>query len=81
MPIVDEVVGLLVERDEEVFAEAVIRLLEDPVRRESLGRKGREEIMRHWTWDHAVRRLETILLETANHRRVEDPLQPESAHG
>jgi len=59
--VIDGHVGVLVERDESAFAEAVQRLLRDPKTTAELGRNGRELVEREWTWEYAVERLEGVL--------------------
>jgi len=44
------------------FAEAVVRLLNDPERRRAIGRRARAFIEREWTWEHHWRRLEGRML-------------------
>ncbi len=48
----------IVVRDEaEAFAQAVVELLRDPVRAQSIGLEGRRTIERHYTWDQLARRF------------------------
>lgn len=44
------------------FAQAVVRLLADPERRLTIGRRARAFIEREWTWEHHWRRLEGRML-------------------
>lgn len=53
--------GLLVEREPEAFAAALTRLLAQPELAAAYGRYGRELVLRRWTWDDAVRRVEAHL--------------------
>jgi len=55
--VLDKETGVLVERSEELFAEAVSSLLKDEKRRESMGKRGVEEVRRHWTLEQAGERL------------------------
>jgi glycosyltransferase involved in cell wall biosynthesis len=61
--IVDGEVGLLVERDEKAFAEAIDTLMRSPSLRERFGRNGRQMVLQHWSWDGAAARLEASLAE------------------
>lgn len=54
----DQVTGLLVERDPEQFARAIVSLLTDQPRREQLAVAGRQTAIRRWSWDQAAERLE-----------------------
>jgi len=49
--------GLLTERDEQEFAEAITQLLLDENRRESMSQRAVEIIRDFWTLEHAVQRL------------------------
>ncbi|MDT8304987.1 MAG: glycosyltransferase family 4 protein [Anaerolineae bacterium] len=60
--IVHEETGLLVERKAGRFAQAVLRLLEDGQLANEYGRRGREVVLRRWTWEEAARRAESHLL-------------------
>jgi glycosyltransferase involved in cell wall biosynthesis len=60
--------GLLTDRDPRLFAAAVEELLADPGYAESLGMRGPEYVRTAWSWDACVRRLESILGETASGR-------------
>ena len=56
-------VGLLVDRDETTFAEAVASLMWSPTDRARLGRNGRALVLRQWSWDGAAGRVEACLAE------------------
>ncbi|MFP4560543.1 MAG: glycosyltransferase family 4 protein [Thiohalorhabdus sp.] len=47
------------------MAEAVVRLLRAPEERTALGRRGRETVVKHYTWEQKARELEALMLETA----------------
>lgn len=64
--IIDGQTGVLVDRDPEKFANAVQSLLSDPDRAARYGRDGRQHVLQHWTWDRAVRTLETHLTAAAS---------------
>lgn len=57
--------GLLVERDETQFAQAVGLLLDDPELALEMGRRGRRHVQGHWSWEDSVARLESLLEATA----------------
>jgi len=49
--------GILTERDERMFSEAVSGLLADARRRDAMGRKAIDVVRGFWTLDHAAQRL------------------------
>jgi glycosyltransferase involved in cell wall biosynthesis len=57
--VVDEgVTGLLVRpNDPPALAEAISSLLDDPGRMRSMGEKGRQRVMEHFTWDKVAERM------------------------
>jgi glycosyltransferase involved in cell wall biosynthesis len=61
-------VGFLVERDEEAFSQAIKRLILDPALRDEFGRNGRKEVEKHWSWEIAVERVEESLYSTASNQ-------------
>jgi glycosyltransferase involved in cell wall biosynthesis len=69
--VVDGETGLLVERDPVQFAEAVRQLLDNPALAADYGRRGREHVLRHWTWEHAVETLERHLTACADTRSIQ----------
>ena len=48
----------------EEAGEAMIRLIDDPVLRKAIGKKGREHVIREYEWGHCVGLLERVLKET-----------------
>jgi len=64
--IVHGVTGLLVDRDPAPFAQAIHALLADPDRAGSMGSQGRMYVHDHWTWEQAIARLESHLVEAAD---------------
>jgi len=65
--VLHERTGFLVERDPRGFAIAVGRLLQDTELRCRYGQNAREYVLEHWAWASAVRRLESFLVEVADH--------------
>lgn len=63
--VVDGDTGILVPRDEELFADAVATLLAHPERRASLSRRAVDYVRERWTWERAVQRLEDLMVQTA----------------
>src|SRR5690606_7592592 len=59
--VVHEETGLLVEREAQPFAAALSRLLADPQLAAEYGRRGRDLVLRRWSWDEAARRVEAEL--------------------
>lgn len=55
-----EDVPVIVADDEAAFAEAVMRLLNDPAERERLGNAGRQYVQRHFSWSESALKLETL---------------------
>ncbi len=57
----DKQTGLLVTRDPEGLAHALNHVLADSGLRREMGREGRDNALRHWTWEKSGRRLEQLL--------------------
>jgi glycosyltransferase involved in cell wall biosynthesis len=57
-----EETGLLTSRDPDQFALAIQALIDDPARAREYGARGREHVLAQWTWDAAVRSLESELV-------------------
>lgn len=77
--VLHEHTGLLTEREPTAFAEALMRLYENPVLAETYGRNGRECVLRRWSWVQAAETLETHLMTTvAEHslRRTNGAVAP-----
>jgi len=64
--IIDSVDGFMVERDAQKFAAAVDRLLSDPAMLEQFGQRGREQVMRDWTWERSIDTLQSHLFACVN---------------
>lgn len=60
-----EETGLLVQRDPQLFAQAIAALMADPGLAARFGRNGRDYVLQQWTWNRAVERLEANLLDAA----------------
>jgi glycosyltransferase involved in cell wall biosynthesis len=79
--VVHGVTGLLTERDCHQFAGAVGHLLSDPDLRHLYGRQAREHVLRHWSWDAAVERVETHLRNATSGAVGDSVLQRLSVYG
>ena len=61
--ILDGYNGLLVDAgDVNKFAEATLKLIDDPEERSRLGQNAREQAVKQYSWEHYTRRLEEIYL-------------------
>jgi glycosyltransferase involved in cell wall biosynthesis len=60
--------GYILPRDEYAFCEKIEKLLTNVVLAKELGKSGREEIMKHWTWEIHVRNFERQLQGFLNKR-------------
>jgi glycosyltransferase involved in cell wall biosynthesis len=56
--VVHGLVGLLADREEGQFSDAVQELLSDPEQAREYGRNARAHVVREWSWDRAVASLE-----------------------
>jgi glycosyltransferase involved in cell wall biosynthesis len=63
--VLDGQTGALAPREPEAFAAAVRDLLARPSLAAEYGRRGREHVLAHWTWEQSVTLLERCLLEAA----------------
>ena len=61
--------GLLAPRDPEAFAAGLARVLEDRELAQRLGRTGREEVERRWTWETTARGIDRLLERLITERR------------
>lgn len=68
--VVDGSTGLLIPRDEKVFAEAMTRVVDDPGLGQRLGLAAREHVEANWTWESAGARLESELSHMARSKRA-----------
>jgi glycosyltransferase involved in cell wall biosynthesis len=59
---VHERTGLLVEREPDKFASAVVSLLTHPQLADEYGNMGRQHVLDHWTWDQAATTLENYFV-------------------
>lgn len=58
--------GILVERDEAIFAEAITELLSNPKRCDCISQRAMESVQNFWTLDHSGKRLLCHLEHAAN---------------
>ena len=61
------------------FAEAVVALLGDPMRRKKLGLAARKFIEQHWTWEKLFERLESEMIDEAMKARGAPEQSPSRA--
>ena len=54
---------ILIVDDAKPMAEAILQLLDDPVRRKQIGASGRRFVEEHWTWEGPFLLLEQAMLE------------------
>jgi glycosyltransferase involved in cell wall biosynthesis len=67
--------GILVEPgDVNTFAEATLRLIDDPKERRRLSQNAREQAVKQYSWEHYTRRLEEIYLSVAGNAPARSPL-------
>lgn len=64
--VVNGVTGLLTERDQHQFGEAIVALLRAPRLREAYGRQGRRYVLEQWSWEASVARIERALQAVAD---------------
>ena len=58
--------GIIVpNRDPSALGGAVLDLIKDPKKAESMGKNGREWVGQYWTWKRCIENLEQFLMETA----------------
>lgn len=67
--VVDGVTGVLVARDPQAFAAAVLSLLNDPFRRQQLGEQAQQHVARNWTWEQSTTTLDMYLQQVGTHKR------------
>jgi len=65
--LIDGVTGVLLPREEALFAERLTRVLERPGFARSLSVEARRDVEQNWTWEAAGGRLERHLLALAHH--------------
>jgi glycosyltransferase involved in cell wall biosynthesis len=66
--VVDGETGFLVEPDPQSIADGILRLGGDRARVETMGRRGREEVVRRWTWHRTGDQMEEILKAASSSR-------------
>lgn len=60
--------NIVVREGAEEIARAVVDLMQQPDRRRELGRRGRETIMAHYTWEAKARELELLMKQVCGAR-------------
>lgn len=55
--IVDGETGFLTDRDEQAFAQAIARVLNDATLCQTVGASGRASVIKNWTWEQSVEQL------------------------
>jgi len=63
--IVEGETGFLTPREPDAFSKMVADLLSKPNQRKQMGQAGRDHVLKNWTWEAAVKRIEVCLAETA----------------
>ncbi len=64
--VIDGVTGVIAERDEEQFAEAMLRMISEPDLREQIGTAARKYVVQNWTWESSTCQIEHMLEQAAN---------------
>jgi glycosyltransferase involved in cell wall biosynthesis len=59
--VTDGETGFLVEPEPQAIADGILRLAGDPALVENMGKRGREEVVRRWTWHRTGDQMEEIL--------------------
>jgi glycosyltransferase involved in cell wall biosynthesis len=73
--ILDGYNGLLVDAgDVDEFAEAMLKLIDDPEERSRLGQNAREQAVKQYSWEHYTRRLEEIYLSVVGNAPSVSPV-------
>jgi polysaccharide biosynthesis protein PslH len=72
---------LLVAGNAQEYAQAIERVLAAPQERERLARAGRERMLAHHSWPHAMRRFDAIVEQCLAARRVAAPAVERVQHG
>jgi glycosyltransferase involved in cell wall biosynthesis len=70
--------SVLIAEDDDDFVQAVVRLLDDPLLRESIARRGREVAERAVGWAEISRRYSALYREVV-HDQAAAPIKPEAA--
>jgi glycosyltransferase involved in cell wall biosynthesis len=63
--VIDGETGFLVEPDPQSIANGILRLSGDPALVASMGARGREEVVRRWTWERTGDQMEEIIRDAA----------------
>jgi len=62
--IIDGQTGILVERDVDIFSDAVSRLVADNKARIEMGNRARVHVTTNWTWDRSIENIENLFQST-----------------
>ena len=73
--IIDGQTGILANRDAQEFGKAIQDLMENDEKRIALGKAGREQVLKSWTWDASADRVEQHLVRAAEGKHFR-PWQP-----
>ncbi len=63
--ILDGVTGYLIERDVKEFAQGLQRMLDDESLSYTMGLRGREHVLQHWSWEKSINSLDGYLREVS----------------
>ncbi len=66
--VIDGETGFLVEPHPQAIADGILRLAGDPSLVDGMGRRGREEVVRSWTWRRTGDQMEEILKAASSQR-------------
>ncbi|GAC1466425.1 MAG: glycosyltransferase [Ktedonobacteraceae bacterium] len=67
-------VHLLVAEDAQTYADAIVRLLGDPMLAQRLGREGRQFVLDHYSWSHATSTLNKLYNNLLEKRSQKDSI-------
>jgi glycosyltransferase involved in cell wall biosynthesis len=71
--------GVLTSRDQESFAAAIRSVVDDRALAQRLGENGRDHVLKHWTWDHALGSLEAHLRDSVG-RPIREERRSSAVH-
>jgi len=77
--VIDGCTGFLITPDDaEEMADRTVRLLSDPNLAATMGRAGREEVIRHWSVDRMIQGYQDMILDIYRSKTKTDQNRPES---